>query len=174
MFSQPEKNVEQFHVDPGMVVADLGSGSGFYSLALSDAVGESGKVYAIDVQKELLSRLKSEAQNQNKTNIEIVWGDLDEKNGTTLKDNSVDRVVVANTLFQLEDIDSFLEETKRILRPNGKVLLVDWTDSFGGLGPTSDHVIKPDVARVMFEDVGFQFDKNIMAGEHHYGMVFKY
>jgi ubiquinone/menaquinone biosynthesis C-methylase UbiE len=174
MFSQPENNIEQFHIDPGMIVADLGSGAGFYSFALSEAVGESGKVYAVDVQKDLLSKLRNEAMSRNLTNIEIVWGDLDEVNGTTLKDNSVDRVVVANVLFQLEDTENFVKESRRILRPNGKILVVDWTDSHAGLGPAPDAVIKPDVARTLFEDAGFVFDRDIEAGEHHYGMVFKY
>lgn len=174
MFSQPEKNIEQFHIDPGMIVADMGSGTGFYSFALSEVVGESGKVYAVDVQKELLSKLKNEASSRGLTNIEVVWGDIDAKKGSTLRDNSVDRVVVANILFQLEDLDNFIIEIKRILRPGGKILVVDWSDSFGGLGPAPDEVIKSDVARTLFEEGGFSFEKDISVGDHHYGMVFKY
>lgn len=174
MFSDPTKNLEQFHIDPGMSVADLGSGTGFYSFLLSDIVGPGGKVYAVDVQKELINKLKAEAANRGLNNIEIIWGDLDELNGTRLRDDSVDRAIIVNTLFQLEKPESFVAEVKRILNPrSGKILVIDWTDSFGGLGPSPDTVLKPDVARTLFESSGFKFDRDIEAGEHHYGMIFK-
>ena len=63
MFSDPEKNIEQFSLGKGMHVADFGTGSGFYALAAAEAVGETGRVYAIDVQKDLLEKLKKEAHN---------------------------------------------------------------------------------------------------------------
>lgn len=173
MFSQPEKNIEQFHIDPGMSVADLGAGAGFYSIPLAKAVGPSGKVYAVDVQKDLLSKLQNDSQVAKAYNIKLVWGDLDEPKGSTLPNESVDRVVIANTLFQVEEKDILIEEAYRILRKNGKLLFVDWIDSFGGLGPQSKDIIKPDVARTLFESNDFSFLKDIKAGEHHYGFVMK-
>jgi len=173
MFSHPEKNIDQFHIDPGMTVADFGAGTGFYALALSNKVGESGKVYAIDVQKELLTRLKSDVEKEGVTNIEIVWGDLDELKGSTLRDASVDRVLFANVFFQLENRDNAILEAYRILKNNGKILIIDWADSFGHLGPHPDQVVKPDVARTLFESHGFEHDRDIDAGTHHYGIIFK-
>lgn len=173
MFSSPEQNIEKFHVDPGMKVADLGSGSGFYSIAAAKLVGPSGKIYAVDVQKDLLEKLKNESLNQKISNIELIWADLDEPRGTGLEDNSVERVIIANVLFQSEDKDAFVEEAKRILKPNGKLLFIDWSDSHGGLGPQQSEIIRPDVARVLFEDKGFEFEKDIEVGDHHYGLIFK-
>ncbi len=174
MFSDPTKNIEQFHIDPGMTVADLGSGTGFYTFVLAQAVGPSGKVYSVDVQKELLNKLKNEATNRGLSNVETIWGDLDEIRGTTLRDFSVDRAIVVNTLFQLEKPENFVAEVKRILNPkNGKILIIDWVDSFGGIGPTQSMIMKPDVARTLFESSGFKFDRDIDAGDHHYGMIFK-
>lgn len=172
MFLEPEKNLSQFHIDPGMSVLDLGSGAGYYTFLLAKIVGPSGKIYALDVQQELLSKLKKDATDKNLSNIEIIWSDLDEVNGTTLRDNSVDRVLIANTLFQMEKKDVFISEAYRVLKPKGKMLLIDWSDSYGGLGPKASDVVKPDAARVLSEQAGFIFQKSIMAGEHHYGMVF--
>ena len=64
MFSNPEKNIEQLGLTPGMKVADLGSGSGFYTIASARLVGTSGLVYSIDIQKDLLTRIKTEASKQ--------------------------------------------------------------------------------------------------------------
>lgn len=173
MFSDPEKNIEQFGVDPGMTVADFGSGAGFYTMALVNAVGDSGKVIALDVQKELLEKLKNQTDSLGITNVEVLWADLDEPKGSRLANKTMDKVVVANTLFQIEDKDNFVEEVKRVLKSSGRLLLVDWMDSYGGLGPKPENVIKKDVAQVLFEENGFKLEREISAGAHHYGLVFK-
>ncbi len=173
MFSNPEKNIEQFSVDPGIIAVDLGSGPGFYSLALAKLVGPSGRVYAVDIQKELLSKLQTDAQKEGLHNIKLIWGDLDLENSSTLDDNYADRVVLANVLFQIENKDNLISEAYRILRPGGKLLFVDWSDSFGGLGPMAKDVVKPDVARTMLEAEKFIFEKEIQTGDHHYGFIFK-
>lgn len=173
MFSQPEKNIKQVNIDPGMTVVDLGSGAGAYSISAAHLVGPAGRVYSVDVQKDLLEKLKTDALNQKLSNIEVVWGDLDEVNGTGLVSDSADRIIIANVLFQSEDKDNFIKEAKRILKPTGKLLFIDWTDSFGGLGPKPNDVIKPDVAHTLFESEGFVFEKEIQVGDHHYGFIFK-
>ncbi len=147
MFSQPEKNIEQFAVDPGMKVVDLGSGGGFYALALANAVGKTGKVFAVDIQQDLLLKIKNEAFKKGIENIEIIWGDIDEENSTRLSDNSIDRVLIANTLFQTDDKEAVAKESYRILKPKCSVLVVDWSDSFGGLGPHTSRIVSPTRAR---------------------------
>ncbi len=172
MFSQPEKNIEQFAVDPGMKVVDLGSGAGFYTLILANFVGKTGRVFAVDVQQDLLLKLKNDAFKKGFENIEIIWGDIDEENSTRLADNSIDRVLIANTLFQTDDKEAVVKEAFRILKQKGNVLLIDWSDSFGGLGPHVSRIVKPEQSKVIFERTGFSFLRDIRAGDHHYGMIF--
>ena len=104
MFSTPSICVSQFNVEPGMVCADLGSGTGEYSLELSHRVGPTGKVFAVDVQKGLVEKLANMCKQKNISNISAIWDDMDDNNGIALKDSSIDRIVIANTLFQLDDI----------------------------------------------------------------------
>jgi ubiquinone/menaquinone biosynthesis C-methylase UbiE len=173
MFSDPEKNIEQCGIQAGMDIADLGSGSGHYSIAVAKALISTGKVYSIDVQKDLLVKLKNNAVRQGIHNIETIWGDIDRVNGTKLRDMSIDLVLLCNILFQLENKENIVKEIKRILKPNGRVLVVDWTGSFGGLGPTTEAVVKKETIRDMFLKFGFHLDREISAGEHHYGMIMK-
>ena len=173
MFSSPEKNISQFELAPGMQVADLGSGVGFYSIALAKAVGPSGKVYSVDIQKELLLKLQEDAANFGIHNIKLIWGDLDLERSSTLDDNSLDRVLIANTLFQIENKETLIQEAKRILVPGGKLLVIDWKSSYGGLGPKSNDVLKEDVAKSLIESYGFSFVKDIDAGDNHYGFIVK-
>lgn len=173
MFSDPIYCIEQFDLQSGSRVADLGAGAGLFSLAIARAVGDAGKVYAVEVQKALLDRLKNVARAARANNVETLWGDVERVNGTHLQNAAVDACVAANVLFQVEDKSGFVTETKRILRPGGKVLLIDWTDSFGGMGPQATQVVAENSARELFEKAGFELIKKIDAGEHHYGLVFR-
>ncbi len=173
MFSDPQKNIEQFNLGKGTSVADFGAGSGFYSFAAAESVGGEGKVYAIDVLKDMLSKLKNEAQRKHLTNIEIVWADIDNLGGTKLKDNSIDSVIAANVFFQLEQKDYTCMEIMRILKNGGKVLLVDWSESFGGTGPQPEHIFTSTEARKLFTKHNFIEEKEIQAGTHHYGIIFR-
>ena len=173
MFLEPQNVIEQLDLQSGSRVADLGAGTGALSLLAARAVGDAGKVYAVEVQKGLLERLKKEAREARVHNVEALWGDVERVNGTHLGAASVDAVLAANILFQVEDRNGFVAETKRILKPGGKLLLVDWTDSFGGMGPHKDHVITEQNGQALFEAAGFRFVKKINAGAHHYGIVFK-
>jgi len=154
-------------------VADFGSGSGHYTLLLAEIVGNSGRVFAFDIQKELLSRIKKSAFELNFENVHCVWADLDEPNSTSLKEDSLDRIFITNILFQVEDRKALIREAKRILKPGGKVLVVDWSESFAGLGPKEADVLKMKVAEQIFTEEGFSVEKGIEAGEHHYGFVCK-
>jgi ubiquinone/menaquinone biosynthesis C-methylase UbiE len=171
-FSDPKKILSQFDVHEAMLVADIGAGSGHYTFELAKRVG-TGKVYAIDIQKDLLARIKNNALQVGLTNIEIILGDCDQVYGTTLKDSSVNRVILSNTLFQFENKEVAIEEIKRILKPGGKVLVIDWSESFDNLGPTASHIFTRSQARSLFEKVGFYFERDIIVGAHHYGIILR-
>lgn len=172
MFSKPETIAQQLELTPGMQVADIGAGAGHYSLAVARRIG-NGKVFAIDVQKELLDRINTEAQQKGITNIEIVWGNAEEHEGTRLREASIDVVIVANVLFQIEDKHSFFSEISRILKDNGQLMLIDWSESFGGMGPQAGDVVTMIMARDLASTVGLREDHEIDAGEHHWGIIFR-
>jgi ubiquinone/menaquinone biosynthesis C-methylase UbiE len=171
-FSDPSKNLESLGLHEGQVVADLGVGSGFYTLQAARLVG-GGKVYAIDVMEDLLVRIKTAAHNEHLNNIEVVHGNMEQLGGTRIKEMSVDVAIISNVLFQIEHKDIFVDEVKRILKSNGRVLLVDWMESFGGMGPQPDHVINEEAATELFKKHGFSESSLIDAGDHHYGVIFR-
>ncbi len=169
MFSEPASNLAKLGLHDGMKVVDLGAGSGFYSIEASRLVGSSGRVYAVDVQKDLLERLRSHAGSQGVRNIEVVWGNVEKIGGTKLREAIADRVIASNVLFQIEKPDDFCLEIKRILKPGGKVLLVDWSEST----PLTPQNVVPFIkAQTLFEKSGFKLEQSFNAGDHHYGMVF--
>lgn len=170
-FANPVGNVAQLGKIEGMTVADLGAGVGVYTMLLAEKVGDTGKVYAVDVQKDFLSKIQNNARDHGLVNIEVVWGDIERYGATKLADKSVDIAVLANVLFQAEDKMGVVGETKRVLKPGGKLLIVDWRDSYGGLGPQPEMVVRFDDAKAYFEDGGFVFEKTIETGTQHYGFI---
>jgi ubiquinone/menaquinone biosynthesis C-methylase UbiE len=173
VFADPEKIVKQMGIFEGMRVADFGSGSGHYTLAAAELVGEAGRVYAIDIQSELLKKVKNLSRAGHKGNIEVIRGDIEKIGGTKLADNTADVVLVSNVLFQLEEKENTVKEAHRILKPKGRIAVIDWTDSFGGTGPEPEFVVTKEHSRELFESAGFVYDRDINAGSHHYGMMFK-
>ncbi|MFA6158267.1 MAG: class I SAM-dependent methyltransferase [Candidatus Paceibacterota bacterium] len=171
MFSDPGHNIQQLGISDGMIVADLGSGSGFYSLEAAKAVAPMGKVYAVDVQRDMLERLKKEAQRFHVRNIDVIVGDLERLGGTKIREGSCDVVIVSNVLFMIEDKKSFLSEAKRILKHKGRVLLIDWSASFSHMGPHPEHVVYKDAAIKLLTEAGLVFEREISAGAQHYGII---
>lgn len=167
-FSDPKKNIDQFGIPEGARVADLGCGSGFYSIAAAKKVGAEGKVYAIDVQKDVLPRLAAEAEAEEIENLEVIWGDIETPGGTQLGDGVVDVVILSNVLFQAENIDVIFTEAHRILRSGGRMLVVEWSDSSG---PGPEGIVSERTVRTALEKLGFTVVNNIDAGDHHYGLV---
>jgi len=174
MFTNPGQNILHLGLTEGMRVADFGAGSGFYSRAASEKVGYSGKVYAIEVQRDLVKMLEGDIKKWGITNIECIWGDIEKRCGTKISDHSIDRVIVSNVLFQAEDKIGLIDEVKRVLKKDGEVLLIDWIESFGGMGPSKENVLSASMARELFEKRGFIFLENISTSPHHYGIIFKY
>lgn len=171
-FSVPHENVLQLGLREGMKVGDFGAGSGHYARALAAVVGETGRVYAVDVQEEILKHLKLNTHAHHRSTIDTIWGDIEKTGGTHLREHSLDAVVLANVFFQVENRFGLLGEVKRVLRPGGKLLLVDWAGSYGGMGPTSAKVVPEHEAEAFFINGGFHKQKSFRAGPHHYGIIF--
>lgn len=171
-FSDPISNIKKLVLGEGSTVVDLGSGSGFYSLAAAQEVGEDGQVYAVDVQKSLLDDLKQKARDQHVHNIDIIWADIEQPHGTKLVDGKAETVLLCNTLFQLEDKDAALQEAARLLQPNGRLCIIDWTDSHAGLGPNASLIVDEQSAKDLASK-HLEFDRSFDAGDHHYGLVFR-
>lgn len=171
-FASPTSIVDQFALLPTMHIADIGTGSGAYALAVHEHLGANGRIYACDVQRSLVERLRSEAKEKNMLNLSCIWSDAEAKNGTKLAEQSLDGVIVANILFSIENKKAFLTEITRVLKPTGKVYFVEWADSEEPFGPKNDRLITPEKAITLFADFGFTKERELRAGTHHYGMVF--
>lgn len=167
MFTDPLKNLKSFGIKEDNVVADLGAGTGHYTLA-AGRIATRGKVYAVEVQKDFLDTIKNKIKDAHLGNVEIIWGNVEKLGGTKIADGVVDVAIASNILFQVEDRENFILEIKRILKPKGRVLLIDWAEASVVRGA---NIVSKEKARVMFETKGFIVEREINAGDYHYGII---
>ncbi len=154
-------------------MADLCCGSGFFARAAARAVGQDGVVWAVDPNPGMLPRLKNLAMGEGLHNIEVVRGTLEKPGGTKLPDATMDVAILANALFSIENKDAAAAEAYRVLRKAGRLVLVDWTGSHGGLGPHADHVVTRAHAQKIFEAAWFAQAEDIPAGAYHWGLILR-
>lgn len=172
-FAHPKSNVDALGIEPGMLVADFGAGSGHYVHAIADALEGHGHIYAIDVQKDLLRRIHNDAHARGHKHVSIVWSDLEAKEGSKIANKHLDLVLISNLLFQIEDKAALLKEAKRILKPIGRLAIIDWTDSFNAMGPIKKSVVKKEQALALASAAGFELIREFDAGAHHYGLMLR-
>ena len=170
-FADPQTNLDKFGVEPGMEVADLGAGPGHYALAAGRMVGNKGHVCAVEIQKELVEKVKNEADREGLHHVDVVWSDLEKPGGSMLDDNTVDVVILSNILFQIQEKEILLKETKRILRSGGRALVIDWCDSFGGLGPPKGQLVSADSIIDTAKKNDLLISGDIPVGAHHWGII---
>src|SRR5260221_472491 len=93
-FAHPHTNVRLFGLEHGMHIADFGSGSGHYVLAIAEWLAGSGHVYAVDVQQDLLKRTQNEATKRGLKNVSVIWTDLETRRSSKIADRHVDIVLI--------------------------------------------------------------------------------
>lgn len=173
MFLNPQKVMENTQIMPGMKVADFGVGNGDFAIAASKMVGKNGIIYAIDIKKEALEVLKGRAMLFGIHNLDFIRADLENPKSATLKEQTVDYVIIASVLFQITSKENVAREAYRILKPEGKVIFIEWLKEKTAIGPPFDARISKEEAKSLFEIRGFIFEKEFYAGDYHYGMIFK-
>ena len=113
---------------PGMDIADIGAGTGFYSLLFAQQVGKSGKVFAVDVTEDFVSNIKRRAEENNLHNLQAI---LSEQKDTRLQPASIDIAFVCNTYHHFEYPQAMLASMYRALRPGGTLVIIDYRKQAG-------------------------------------------
>ena len=165
-FLNPKEILKKLKLKDSMTAADFGSGSGGWVIPLAKIL-EEGKVYAIDILEEPLSALKAKASLEKILNIETILADVEK--GTNIPENSCDLILMTNLLFEIDDKKMVLEEGKRVLKPGGKILVVDWA---------KDNPLTREIEKISFQEIkkivgelGLKVEKEFDAGLYHKGLI---
>lgn len=158
-WQRPAEVVELMRIEPGSVVADLGAGTGYFVGWLSRAVGEQGKVLALDVEPKMIEHLAQRAQQQGLRNVTPRLVPLDDPQ---LQPGSVSRVLIVNTWHHIDDRSHYAAKLAPALAAGGEIWIVDFTlDS--DVGPPARFRLGPE--QVLAELQGGGLRAEVVAGE---------
>lgn len=152
--------LKAIELEPGMAVADIGSGTGLYVQALSQSVGDSGQVFAVDIAPNFIKHLRQRVREEKLENVEVV---LCSDRNANLKPNSIDRAFICDVYHHFEYPESSLKSIYAALKPGGKLILVDFNRIEGESREwLIGHIRAPkSVFKQEVLDAGFKFDKEI-------------
>ncbi len=155
---QPDKALDLMELKPGMTVADVGAGTGYMTLRIAKRVGPSGKVYANDIQPEMLDKLDDNARRANLNNIETVLGsEADPK----LPAGRMDMVVMVDVYHELSRPEEMLQAIRRSLKPDGRLVLVEYKKEDPSIPIRPDHKMSLSDIKTEVEAEGYKLDKVI-------------
>ncbi len=153
----------------GMKVVDMGCGSaGHFVFPAARMVGEKGRVYGVDILKSALAGIESRRKMEGLTNVETVWSDIEVYGGVKIADGSIDIVTFVNN----QPNESMLKEGARLIKPGGKLVLVDWEKVAAPFGPASKDRLDKEVIKKQIESLGLKFAEEFKAGPYHFGLIF--
>jgi arsenite methyltransferase len=141
-WQQPETVIRSLGIGSGDHVADLGSGSGYFTFRLAKTVGPAGKVYAVDIDRGLNDALASRSQAEAIGNIEVILAKPDDP---LLPPGAVDLIFTSNTYHHIENRARYFANARKYLRPGGRVAIIDfnsndWLASLGGHYTSGDTI----------------------------------
>lgn len=168
MFLDPAQILKSLGISREMTVADFGSGSGGWVIPLS-VILKDGLVFAVDIQESSLSALESRLKMQGISNVKKVLANVEEKI-LEIPENSCDWVLLTDLLFQVDERLEVFKEAKRVLKPQGKILVVEWNlDS--AIGPKEGR-ISPQEIKNLAGNINLELGKEFPAGDYHFALVF--
>ncbi len=148
--NEAEEVMNRAGIHPGMTVADIGAGEGYYTIRLAQRVGESGRVLAEDIVPEVRDALATRVARERLDNVSVRLGDPDDPK---LPEDSFDRVFMVHMYHEIESPYEFLWRMRPSLRPGGEVIVVD-ADR-----PTQNHGTPPELLRCEFAAVGYRLER---------------
>ena len=151
----PAEVLSRLHLSKGMKVADVGAGTGYFAIPIANAVGKNGWVFAVDLQAEMLERLRQKLSGPNvSANISLHQGAASE---LPLADGSVDLALYANIWHELDNPDSSFQEAARITVSKGRIAILDWRrDKVPPPGPPQEHRISAEALVRFLQDKHFR------------------
>jgi ubiquinone/menaquinone biosynthesis C-methylase UbiE len=170
----PFKLLERVGIRKDWHVADLGCGStGHFILPAAQLVGPEGKVYAVDIRRDILEHVDKLAKREHFFNIQTVWSDMDVYGATRIEPGTLDLCLLINNLYVSSNRPSLLREIARLTKSGGRVLVVEWKAVATAIGPPVDHRLTPEQSRAICHSPYFEYQDEIDVGHSHYGLLYE-
>jgi SAM-dependent methyltransferase len=166
---RPERLIDALEIPRGATVADLGSGTGYFTWRLAEKVGPGGKVFAVDVQQQMLDRTKTAVTTHKLENVDYVLAtDTDPR----LPERALDLVFIAYAYHEFSDPEAIMAAVKRSLKPGGRVVVLEYAKE-SNIAPASPlHKMSFEEIRREIEPMGFTIDRLLDFLPVQHGVIF--
>jgi arsenite methyltransferase len=154
-WQQPQKVIAALKIQPGASVADLGSGGGYFTFRLAEAVGPSGKVYAVDIDRDMVDLIAERATKEERSNVEVI---LARPEDPSLPKAGVDLIFTSNTYHHIEDRVAYFANLRKYLRRNGRVAIIEF-DRRGWLEGLLRHYTPSEFIKREMEQAGYMLQQ---------------
>ncbi|MFA7319142.1 MAG: class I SAM-dependent methyltransferase [Parcubacteria group bacterium] len=170
-FLNPQNIVAGLEMRLGMKVAHFGCGTGYFTFPIAARIGETGKIWALDILDYKIDMIRAQAKNLGLRNVIEKKVNLEEKDGSTLEEASADWVIMVNVLYQNDKKSRILGEAKRILKEDGHILLIDWKNSHNSFGPEmGTRIAHEDLIKLVRKN-GLGIKKELDINKFYFGMI---
>ncbi len=170
-WQKPRELVKALGVRRGMVVADLGAGTGYLSHHLADAVGAGGTVLVVETEPNLVVHLRKRAEEERTPNVVPILASAD---NPRLPAGSVDLVIVLDTYHHVDDRVGYFRALHRALTPDGRVAVVDWHKRAMPVGPPPDHKLAREQVVDEMQAAGWSLAQELDLLPYQYVLVFRW
>jgi len=166
----PAETLERLGLQDGETVCDIVAVSGVFALAAAKMT--SGKVYALEIDDAMVSVMRGKFEQAKAGNLEIVKVDAADGN-FALPEASIDLALIVAVLHEIEDKPAFMDEVKRILKPDGRIAAIEYQSRQTSYGPPVENRLAPDMVTNMMEKAGMELVEQFELGESFYCMTFR-
>jgi ubiquinone/menaquinone biosynthesis C-methylase UbiE len=157
-------------LDIGDTAADIGSGTGYFTIPMAKTVDPANKVYALDISEEMLLEVGKRAGEADVKNIVAIHtNEYDLK----LNDDTVSYSLMVNVLHEIEDKERFIKEVKRITKKEGKIAIIEWVKKQTDMGPPVEERLDKNTVKTLLEIIGFQIIIEAEFADRFYAAVAK-
>jgi ubiquinone/menaquinone biosynthesis C-methylase UbiE len=168
-YQKPQEVMTALAIKPGEVIADIGAGSGYFTFRLAQHVGGKGKIYAVDVSPDMILHINRRIRDLNVGNVVTVLSDPDDP---LLPVRSIDRFFFSESWHHIENQTKYLELMKRMLKPGGQVVMIDFQKKDLPVGPPLQmKIAKEDLIKQM-QSHGFRLQKEHRFLPYQYFLIF--
>ncbi len=154
---QPDKMLDALKIEPGLSVADVGAGVGYTSVRLAKRVGPTGKVYATDLQPQMIAMMKSNLQEAGITNVQPI---LCTAANSKLPDGKIDLILMVDVYHECPDPELVLNQMKKALKPGGKLVLIEFKGDDPNVPIKPEHTMTVAQAKKELEANGFKLKES--------------
>ena len=164
-WQDPEAILAEIGLKPGQVFMDIGCGTGFFAVPAARITGPEGKVYGLDIQSDAIDEVKRKAAGERLTNIELTLGKAEE---IILCRACADIVFFGIDLHDFNDPVQVLRNAHQMLKPDGKLVDLDWKKVETGFGPPLSKRFDENTASQLIKQADFKIESIKDSGKYHY------